>query len=194
MVLKNGNTLEPRFYPVVTPDEWNKELTLPSRSVDPRKLQFDAIFRPLVTELSRAHFAAKALNHFNYTGRRFPSERNPGIWYAASLEGNNDAWVTLHISTADKDLTKRVFDELEPDKEAVEASIDLGPCQEWHWRRYPSYLFSSINIRRDGSIDDPQEKLEATRTWMLDMLPRFKRVFELRVENILTKLQGNGES
>ena len=193
MVLKNGNTLEPRFYPVVTPDEWNKEITLPTKAVDPHKLQFDAFFWPLVTELLRAHFAAKALNQFNYTGRRFPSERNPGIWYAASLEGNNDAWVTLHISTADKDLTKLVFDELSRDKEIVEASISLAPGQEWHWRRYPNYLFSSISIRRDGCIDDPLEKLEETRAWMLKMLPLFKKVFDPRVESILTKLQGNGD-
>ena len=192
MLLKNGNTLEPRFYPVVTPDGWNKEITLPSKSVDPHKLQFDAFFRPLVTELLRANFAAKALNHFNCTGRRFPSDRNPGIWYAASLEGNNDSWVTLHICTVDKDLTKRVFHELEQDKEAVEASISLATGQEWHWRRHPNYLFSSINIRTDGSIDDPPEKLAETRTWMLAMLPQFKEVFELRVEGILTKLQGNG--
>ena len=46
MVLKNGNTLEPRFYPVVTPDEWNKKITLPAKAVDPHKLQFDAFFRP----------------------------------------------------------------------------------------------------------------------------------------------------
>ena len=193
MVLKNGNTLEPRFYPVVTPDKWNKEITLPTKAVDPHKLQFDAFFLPLVTELLRAKFAAKALHHFNCAGRRFPSGRNPGTWYAASLEGN-DAWVTLHISTADMGMTKQVFKELMQDQGDVEASIALGPGQEWHWRRYPKYLFSSINIRRDGCIDDPPEKLEETRAWMLDMLPRFKKVFDPRVECILTMLQGNGES
>ena len=38
------------------------------------------------------------------------------------------------------------------------------------------------------------EKLEETRAWMLDMLPKFKEVFESRVESILTKLQGKDAS
>ena len=195
MVSKTGAALEPRLCSVVGPaDYWNERLILAQGAMDPRKLQFDAFFRPLVAELLTADFAAKAINHFNYTGRRFPSERNPGIWYAASLEGNIDAWVTLHISTADQALTKQVFKELMQNQGDIEASIDLGPAQEWHWRPHPNFLFSSINIRRDGCIDDPQEKQKETGTWMLDMLPRFKEVFESRVENILTRLQGKDAS
>ena len=190
---KTGNEPpEPRLLPVVTPHCWNKDVTQPQgATISPRSQQFDAFFQPLIAELCGAGFADKANNHFDSSGRRFPSRRNPGIWYAASLEGDNDAWVTLHIAAEEKDLTKRVFDELERDKEAIEASI--GADQEWRWHRHDSRLFSSINIRRDGAIDDPHEKLDETRTWMLDLLPKFKEFFDPCVATKLKELQGESE-
>ena len=97
----------------------------------------------------------------------------------------------MHIQTNDKKLTKQVFDKLEQDKEAIEASIDLGSGQEWCWHRTP-FTFSSINIRRAGTIHDPTDNLLETKTWMRDMLPKLKQVFEPRLENILKELQGTG--
>ena len=49
--------------------------------------------------------------------------------------------------------------------------------------------FSSISVRRDGSIDDPPEKLEETRVWMLGLLPKFKEIFDQRVAEILSESQ-----
>ena len=193
MVTNSGNALEPRLCPVVTPDGWNKEITLPPGAVDSRKLQFHAFFQPITDKLCGDGFADKAILLFGMTGRRFPSG-HPGVWYAASLESNSGAWVTLHIGTKRNDLTKRVFDKLMQHKEDIEARIATGPGQEWHWHKYPAYAFSSINIRRDGSIDDPPEKLEETRKWMLCMLPKLKEVFGPLVEDILKDLQGKSDS
>ena len=47
--------------------------------------------------------------------------------------------------------------------------------------------FCSINIRTDGAIDDPPEKRDEIRAWMLDLLPKFKEVFDPRVEDILNR-------
>ena len=65
--------------------------------------------------------------------------------------------------TEAKELTKRIFDELQAKQEDIESRIDAGPDPEWHWRRWDRFTFSSINIRRDGSIDEPSEKLEEIR-------------------------------
>ncbi len=193
MLLNTGNAPpEPRLLPVVTPDGWNKDITQPrGATMSPRIRQFHDFFRPLIAALFGAGFAAdRAIQRFSSTDRHVPSRLNSGIWYAVSLEGNNDAWVTLHIQTDDKDLTKRVFDQLMRDKANIEASIATDSDQEWRWHRHNAFTFSSINIRRNGSIDDPPEKLEETRTWMLDLLPRLKEVFDPRVEHILKELQG----
>ena len=98
----------------------------------------------------------------------------------------------MHIQMPDKGLTKQIFDKLEKDTEDIEASMDLGPGQEWHWCRHPRFTFSSINIRKAGTIYDPREKLEDTRTWMLCLLPKFKKIFEPRLEILLQELQGDG--
>ena len=94
--------------------------------------------------------------------------------------------MTLHIQTGDNELTKRIFDELQAEREDIECRIDAGPQPDWHWHRYDRYTFSSIDIRRDGAIDDPPEKLEELRSWMLDLLPKFKEVFDPRVADILS--------
>ena len=95
----------------------------------------------------------------------------------------------LHIQTNEKKLTKHVFDKLEHDKEEIEASIDLGSGEEWCWHRTP-FTYSSINLRRSGTIHDPRDSLMETKAWMRDMLPKLKQVFEPRLETILKELSG----
>ncbi len=173
---------EPRFRKVVYPGGWNKDITLGSREMSTRIRRYYDFFQPLIDKLTRIDFGDRPIQRFDHTGRHFPSRLSPGVWYAASLEGENDAWVTLHLEMGHSDHTKRVFDELKADRERVEQYIDAGPDPEWSWCRHDSYLFSSISIRKDGSIQDPPEKWEETRSWMLDLLPKFKEVFDPRLQ------------
>ena len=130
-------------------------------------------------------FAEKAVQYFDHTDRIFPSRLNPGIGYAAELH-RGSAWVILSIRMEEKECTKRIFDLLKVDREEIERSVDAGPAPDWHWFRHDNYqMFSSICIRRDGSIDDPPEKLEQTRAWMLDLLPKLKEVFDQRLAEVL---------
>ena len=157
----------------------------------PLKQQYHLFFRPLVVELIGVGFAEKAFVHYDNSGRFFPSLIDPGVGYSATLEENKYAWVGLHIQTNEKKLTKQVFDKLEQDKEEIEASIDLESGEEWCWHRTP-FTYSSINLRRSGTIHDPRKRLTETAAWMRDMLPKLKQVFEPRLETILTDLQGTG--
>ena len=177
---------KPRFRKVVYPGGWNKEITLPSDSPPPPYIQkYHDFFQPLIAELIRMGFADSHRQQYDHTGRFFPSRFNRGIGYAASIEKGKDAWVTLHIQTDDNELTKRIFDELLAERDDVESSIDAGAEPEWHWYRYDRYTFSSVNVRRDGSIDDSPEKLDETRAWMLDLLVKFKETFDPHVAKIL---------
>ena len=188
---------EPRFRKVVYPGCWDKDLTLPpDPPMRPDVQKHHDFFWPLIDELLRSRFADKPpVKIFDHTDRCFYSRLNPGVGYKVSLEGENDAWVTVHISAETNELTKHIFDELQADREAIEedfksrikSQIDAVSDPEWRWYRRDSYLYSSINIRRDGSVDDPREKLEETRNWMLDLLPRFKKVFDPRVKDILSR-------
>ena len=59
----------------------------------------------------------------------------------ATLEEDEYAWVGLHIKTEDTKLTKQVFDKLVLDKDDIEANINIGPGQEWHWYRQHATFF-----------------------------------------------------
>ena len=176
--------LQPRLCMVVSPCCWNKDVTeQPGTSVSPPMMEYVEFFAPLVADLRQAGFSNQHPRQiWGYVDRSFPSPLNEGIWYMVSLGGGRFAWVTIHIYTHDKDLTKRIFDALEADQQKIESTITAVPPSEWHWRRHNPYLFSEINIRREGSIADPPEKQDEIRAWMLDLLPQFKEEFDARIE------------
>ena len=188
-VLQNteGSPMRPRFRKVVYPGGWDKNLT--------QALTFHPyrdFFEDLIAELrvKDPEFANGPRQRFDYRDRLFPSSVNPAVGYAVSF-WKEDAWAYLHIDT--NDSTEGVFDALKADRREIESAIQVFPEREWWWAS--SRTFSTIGFSRDGTIDDPPEKLEETRAWMLEMLPKFKDVFEGRVKSLLTKLgtpRGNG--
>ena len=182
MVLKTGNASEIRLCRVVTPDGLNKCLTLSPSEVDTRKQRFNDFFEPLIQKLNKIDgFPSWVTKAYGPADRLFRWRPDSGIRYAASLESNGYAWVTLQIRMEKKEHTNAAFEKLFEHKKNVEACI---PDQDWKWYKHENRWFSSINIRRTGSIDDPPEKLEETRTWMLDILPRLKEVFDPHVASI----------
>ncbi|MCY4436844.1 MAG: DUF4268 domain-containing protein [Chloroflexi bacterium] len=184
VIKQAGGDPSPRFRKVVWPGGWCKEATLPPGEIDPQKMKYDEFFRPLLAMLHGKYFEEKPVFFFGHTGRMFCSNLNPGIRYAVEMN-RDSAWVILNIYMNEKESTKGIFDTLVVDRAAIEQSIDADPAPDWHWLRHKNQNFSSICMRRDGSIDDPPEKLEETRAWMLDLLPKFKDVFHPRLTDIL---------
>ena len=181
----DDSSLEPRFRKVVYPDGWEEKRTPHEDRMHQEKQRYHDFFQPLITKLTRpGGFADKALYHFGYTGRRFRSRIEPSVWYTVTVTRDEGAWVTLYIGSESKDV-KPIFDALQECQAQIESDIGAGPLC-WERRRH---YFSSIYILRNGcSIDDSQEKLEETRKWMCDILFKFKRVFDPRVETILDRL------
>ncbi len=184
VIKQAGGDPSPRFRKVVWPGGWCKEATLQPGEMDPEQLRYHEFFRPLIARLLRDGFADKAVQRFYYADRIFPSRLNPGIGYAAELH-RGSAWVILSIRMEEKECTKRIFDLLKADRAEIERSVDAGPALDWHWLRHDNFSFSSICIRRDGSINYPPEKLEETRAWMIDLLPKLKEVFDQRLAHVL---------
>ena len=185
-VVTEDSDPEPRFRKVVYPGGWDKnETQAPGQSESPDARRFREFFEPLVAEVARTGILpTPPVQLYGRTGRYFPSPDNQGIWYAATLEGTNDAWVSCHIQTPDNALTKRMFDTLREDRSDIEGALEIDPALEWHWRRHDSWTFSSVNIRKDGSINDPPEEQDQTRTWMLDLLHKLQQAIDPRVANI----------
>ncbi len=180
VVRKDGGEPEARFRTVVYPGEWHLDRTLPQGATSAAAQQHDDFFRPLITDLRRARFADRATLYTGYAGRIFPSGYN-GIGYAVSF-WKDGAWVTLNISMDDNDETKRIFDALHTDREDIESRVADA---EWEWDRNDRFTFSSISVWKQGTIGDAPEELQRTRAWMLDLLPKFRDVFDPRVKQIL---------
>ena len=184
VISKADGAPTPRFRKVVYPGGWSKEATLPSGEMPPTKRRHHEFFQPLVTKLLGEGFADKAVQYFDHTGRIFPSRLNPAIGYSVSFY-RDSAWVSLHLQTEDKEINKQLFEELKVDQKQIERRVDAGPDPDWQWLSRDRDSFSTINIRRDGSIDDPPEKLEENRAWMLDLLPKLKEAFDPRLAEAL---------
>ena len=180
-----GEHLEARFRKVVYPGGWNKDVTLPSGEMPLTKRRHHEFFQPLVTKLLGKGFADKSVQYEFDNGRFFPSQFDKDTGYAVSF-WKNGAWVSLHVRTWDSvERNNRIFDELVAKRDDVESSIDAGADSEWQWDRHDTLTFSTISIWKDGSIDDSPEKLEETRAWMLDLLPKLKEVFDPRLAEAL---------
>ena len=186
VVKKAGDSgLEPRLRKVVYPGGWNKAFTMGPDEVPWPIQRTRDFFQPLIAKLmgSDMRFADSYLQCWSYKDRFFPSGFDRYIGYTVYL-GEDHAWVYFHIRTWDSiDLNNRLFDTLKDDHKHIESSIDAQA--EWHWDRFDEYSFSTVGIQKSASIDDPPEQLEKTRAWMLDLLPKFKEIFEPRVARIL---------
>ena len=78
----------------------------------------------------------------------------------------------------------RLFDALNTELAQVEAELDA----EWFWEKHGNHPWASLGIRRDGSIDDPPERLEELGEWLVEHLPKLKAVLNPRLEKIMGEL------
>ena len=184
----DGAAPEPRFRKVVYPGGWNKDITLPQDTVSPHTQQHRDFFKTLIEKLRGADLGFDNTPHqrFDYSDRLFPSPDLPGVGFVASF-WKDHAWITLHIETEDNDLTKGLYDALLADRQKIESSIGVIAGSEWQWDRHDSQAFSSISIRRGGSIEDSPEQLEETMAWMLDLFPKLKETFDPRLAKLLSQ-------
>ena len=185
-VIKKAGVLcaQPRFREVVYPGGWNKAATLPSGEMPLSKRRHHEFFQPIVSKLLADGFSDSVHQRFNHADRTFPSRLHKGIAYAVSFYKDR-AWISLHVESDDIQRTKELFDKLKAYREQVQESVVAGSGRDWRWNRHDTFLFSSINIVSDGSIDDCPAKLEETRAWMLDLLPKLKAAFDPCLKEIL---------
>ena len=186
-VIKNpaNSELDARFHTVVYPGGWNKDLTRQAWEMPLTTRRYYDFFQPLINEMYQKGFSNTPRQRWGRTGRQFPSPVHSGIWYEAYMATNHRVSVTLHIEMETPEQTKRVFDALKERQEEIESSIPFHSKLEWDWNRFDPYGFSCVNVWRDGSIDDPPEKLDEIRDWMLDLLPKFRQVFEPILADVL---------
>ena len=186
------------FRPVAVPREWeggNARYVIPSRpdsSEDEKYLDF---FQSLVDELNRVGFTDKTESESGVYGRQryevFFSEvetevRVEEISYNAIFE-NDRARICFYFFAhrGNSNLPQRIYDNLWEERDEI--GHDIG--QELHWDKRRNHNFFYVSLWRDAKIDDPPVVLDGLRTWMVDMLPKLKNVFDPRIEKILAEME-----
>ena len=180
-VVRIGESLPaPEFRPVVVPKIWSDRS---SRGLLPESQAYRDFFQPLVDELRRTGFTdrTKAL------ASKYQSLRSDfqDIHYYASLEGGRRAWAYLFIDGSDKKLNKRIFDALHEHKTVIERDLNA----ELAWNRSDNQRFSSVGLSTDGALDDPADKHNEIRDWILSYLPKLRCAINPRLEQVMRDLQ-----
>ena len=95
----------------------------------PDARRFRGFWEPLIADVGRTGLLSTTpVQPYDHTVRYFPSPNNQGIWYSATLEGANNAWVTCHIHTPDSALTERIFDTLQVNLPGVLRRLKRETC------------------------------------------------------------------
>ena len=175
------------FRPVAVPADWSGGIgraVIPSRPGASDSQDFREFFQPLIEELREAGFTDKAEAELECY-QEFPSAVDDELTYRVSFEGDC-AWVYLQWwgSKTGRDWSNKIYDALSAEKEEIEADID----EEWDWGNNRSTVGFTVSLWRYATINDPRPALAEIRAWMLETLPRFRDVFNPRLEKILAEL------
>ena len=180
----------PEFLPVAVPRNWaagNPRLRFPSRPTLLDAERYREFFQQLLDDLRGVGFTDET-EAVPDADQRFPSGLRDYISYYAGFD-KDGAWVYLWFvgGRGKRDFANKVYDSLASaeDWESIEGSF----TGEWLWDRQSVWWYFSISLRKDASINDPPQKLDQIRAWMLEALPKFREVFNPRLEKILSELE-----
>jgi len=167
----------PHFRVVSAPNNWGKiqKSRGSSSQGDQRYYHF---FQGLIDELGEGTGIPTPYKVSRRSWQPFKSGYS-GFGYVASfgIRPSRRARIELYIDCGDQDENKRRFDQLVDKRNEIESALGDG----LHWERLDDKKACRISAYRNGSITDDQEDLDEIQSWMVDTLPRFKKVFDPRL-------------
>ena len=150
-------------------------------SPPPHVLRHREFFQPLVEALKEAGFEDPEEDQ---DGRQlwFPYGHE-SVWYVLGLE-DGSAWAYLWLMGGDE-FNVRVYDALQLMQDEIDEELGTDP----DWQKGDDESGSSVTLSIGSSIDDPPEKHDETRTWMLEILPKLRDILNPRLEKVLSDLE-----
>ena len=169
------------FRPVAVPRNWNGNvMPSPIEAPSPIVLKHREFFSPLVGELEKVGFGREE-TEYDDSWHWFPQGLDD-LWYVVGLD-DGGAWVCLWIQGT-VEYRQRFYNSLKAQQEEIAAEVG----SDLDWYDGDSDNGPNVTLAIGGSIDDPPERLDEIRAWMLETLPRFRDVFNPRLEKILAEL------
>lgn len=181
----DGSRPAPHFNLVATPNGWRKEAVKRSRGervLSERQEQYRIFFQQLIDTLRKEHRFTNAKKASPANWCNFPTGCG-WVTYGANFGGEREARVEIYINHGDHERNTRLLDDLSQHKNEIESKL----CRPLDWQRMEGRKACRIVVTRDGSIDDDDDALAETRTWMINTLLEFKRVFGPHLARLTAK-------
>ncbi len=158
---------------VVFPNEWQKSRRQSTQKIPSlRSEAYREFFQQLMDELRDKHSFTQAKKgqpqNWYYFATGFSDIR-----YSTSFTKDKQIRVALLMNASDSVVNKNLFDWLANNRETIAEKFG-SPLE---WERLDENVYSKIAIYKPGSIDDDEETLHDIRTWVVNSLVEFKRVF-----------------
>lgn len=176
-----------RFKPVVFPNEWQQTVRdSAEHQASPRGESYRRYFQVLIDELRDKH---------RFTGARVGQAQNwysfgsgvNGFYYGTSFAQGGRIRAEIYVDLGEPDWNKATFDALLAQRDAIEREFG----ERLEWERLDNKRASRIALYREGTIDDHEERLAEIRSWAIDQLLKFKRVFGPRLAEVRAKSSGS---
>ena len=156
------------FRLVVFPNEYRKS----GGTTSERREAYRAFFQDLLDQLRDSH---------HFTGARVGQPQNwysfasgiNGITYGFSFALKEQVRTGIYIGLGDAVRNKALFDALSASCETIEREFG----EPLKWERLDDKLASRIAVYRQGSIESDTQSLQEIKTWAIDHLLRFKKIF-----------------
>ena len=161
------------FKPVVSPSEWQKSKKRQiSGAVSARGAAYRNYFQSLIDELREKHKFTNAKIGQPQSWYTFSSGIRK-IPFSANFAQGGKVRTEIYVDVGDGVKNKALFDWLYKQKDEIHSRFG----QELEWERLDDKRASRIAVYRDGSILSSEEELMNIKSWHIDNLLRFKKVF-----------------
>jgi len=167
------------FKLVATPNEWRRtSRSASSKPLSDKGAAYQRLFQALIDELRDKH---------RFTNARAGQPQNwydfstgvTGFRYSASFAARGRVRAEVYIDMKDADANERALQWLKQSQ--VELERDFG--ESLSWEDLQDKRACRVACYRQGAIEDSDEDLELYRTWLVDRLLKFKKVFGPRLKS-----------
>lgn len=161
------------FKPVVVPSEWRKSKKRQANNTVSEKGElYRNYFQSLIDELREK---------YKFTNARIGQPQNwysfasgvSGISFGAVFVQGSKTRTELYIDVGEVEKNKALFDWLYDQREEINSKFG----KEIEWERLDDKRASRIAIYRDGTIQTNEEELVQIKTWHIENLINFKKIF-----------------
>ena len=160
--------------------------------------RYKDFFDPIIRSLKAAGEGPRTLNVIpEGNDRGFESQKFAPLCFNFGFWGPNNGdrhrpYVYLWIRESDGRRSRQIFEQLRADQKAMEEELrrvdprfKLNRWSDTTGSSNPKAKhYRSVGMMIDGTINDPQQRLDEIRDWMLAFYPVLKDVMERRLEKI----------